>query len=151
LNKKIMFKKHVVPTRGRGYWLSEDKELERILEEKRKRLMRKLILEKSSKSNDTSFDEEVNRVVLGLLDDKGREVLTLAESEFPQETRRAKLILYALFKKGFVEGPVDAGDFYRFLRYLGIPVRYESKILVASKGEKKPLSQILSERISELE
>jgi len=131
--------------------LSEDKELERILEEKRKRLMRKLILEKSSKSNDTSFDEEVNRVVLGLLDDKGREVLTLAESEFPQETRRAKLILYALFKKGFVEGPVDAGDFYRFLRYLGIPVRYESKILVASKGEKKPLSQILSERISELE
>ncbi len=131
--------------------MSEDKELERILEEKRKRLMRKLILEKSSKSNDTSFDEEVNRVVLGLLDDKGREVLTLAESEFPQETRRAKLILYALFKKGFVEGPVDAGDFYRFLRYLGIPVRYESKILVASKGEKKPLSQILSERISELE
>jgi DNA-binding TFAR19-related protein (PDSD5 family) len=152
LHKKIMFKKHVAPTRERGYWLSDDKELERILEEKRKRLMRKLILEKkTSKNDDASFDEEVNRVVLSLLDDKGKEVLRLAESEFPQETGKAKLILYALFKKGFVEGPVDAGDFYRFLRYLGIPVRYESKILVASKGEKKPLSQILSERISELE
>jgi len=106
---------------------------------------------KSVTSNSESIDREVDRVILGLLDEKGREILALAERDFPQETKRAKLILYAMFKRGFVEGPVDAGDFYRFLRYLGIPVRYESKIMVASKGEKKPLSQILSERISELE
>lgn len=132
--------------------MSEDKELERILEEKRKRLMRKLMVEKKSEaSSSKDGDKEVDRTVLSLLDDKGREILALAESDFPEETRRAKLILYALFKKGLVEGPVDAGDFYRFLRYLGIPVRYESKIMVAGKSGKKPLSQILSERMSELE
>ncbi|MEM1558561.1 MAG: hypothetical protein QXS66_00045 [Thermoproteota archaeon] len=132
--------------------MSEDRELERILEEKRRRLMRKLMVDKKSEeSSGESIDKEIDRVVLSLLDDKGKEILTLAENDFPQETKKAKLILYALFKKGFVEGPVDAGDFYRFLRYLGIPVRYESKILVASKGEKKPLSQILSEKMSELE
>ncbi|MBO3770138.1 MAG: hypothetical protein QXS51_02805 [Thermoproteota archaeon] len=132
--------------------MSEDKELERILEEKKRRLMHRLMAEKKSvTSNSESIDREVDRVILGLLDEKGREILALAERDFPQETKRAKLILYAMFKRGFVEGPVDAGDFYRFLRYLGIPVRYESKIMVASKGEKKPLSQILSERISELE
>ncbi|MEM2641736.1 MAG: hypothetical protein QXU42_04045 [Thermoproteota archaeon] len=133
--------------------MSEDTELERILEEKKRRLMRKLMVEKKSEENrgGESIDKEVDRVVLSLLDEKGREILTLAEIDFPQETKKAKLILYALFKKGFVEGPVDAGDFYRFLRYLGIPVRYESKIMVASKGEKKPLSQILSEKMSELE
>ncbi|MEM1548095.1 MAG: hypothetical protein QXM02_03630, partial [Thermoproteota archaeon] len=118
----------------------------------RRRLMRKLMVDKKSEeSSGESIDKEIDRVVLSLLDDKGKEILTLAENDFPQETKKAKLILYALFKKGFVEGPVDAGDFYRFLRYLGIPVRYESKILVASKGEKKPLSQILSEKMSELE
>ncbi|MEM3712732.1 MAG: hypothetical protein QXR97_04260 [Thermoproteota archaeon] len=131
--------------------MSEDKELERIMEEKKRRLMHKLMVEKkNATATDENIDKEINKVIFGLLDEKGREILTLAERDFPQETRRAKLILYAMFKKGFIEGPVDAGDFYRFLRYLGIPVRYESKIMVASKGEKKPLSQILSERISEL-
>ncbi|MCS7138574.1 MAG: hypothetical protein NZ873_00765 [Crenarchaeota archaeon] len=133
--------------------MSEDKELERILEEKKRRLMHKLKVEKKNlmSSGNESIDREVDRVVSGLLDEKGMEILALAERDFPHETKRAKLILYAMFKKGFINGPVDAGDFYRFLRYLGIPVRYESRIMVVSKGEKKPLSQIFSERISELE
>lgn len=133
--------------------MSEDRELERILEEKKRRLMHRLMVEKknATSTSSESIEKDVDRVVLSLLDEKGREILALSERDFPQETKKAKLILYAMFKKGFIEGPIDAGDFYRFLRYLGIPVRYESKIMVASKGEKKPLSQILSERISELE
>lgn len=130
--------------------MSEDKELQRILEEKRKRLLNRLS-KTSGRSEPQKEVNDVDRTVLSLLDDKGREILATAENDSPEETRRAKLILYALFKKGYVEGPVDAGDFYRFLRYLGIPVRYESKIVIASKGEKKPLSQILSERLSEAE
>jgi DNA-binding TFAR19-related protein (PDSD5 family) len=132
--------------------LSEDKELERILEKKRKRLLNRLA--KASEENRPQKKEsvdDVDKLVLSLLDEKGREVLTLAERDFPEETKKAKLILYALVRKGFVEGPVDAGDFYRFLRYLGIPVRYESRVTVVSKGERKPLSEILAEKISELE
>lgn len=130
--------------------MSEDRELDRILEEKRKRLLSRLA--KANRKNEPQKEvDDINRTILGLLDDRGREILAIAEKDFPEETRRAKLLLYMLFKKGYVEGPVDAGDFYRFLRYLGIPIRYESKIFVASKGEKKSLSQILSERFSEME
>ena len=133
--------------------LSEDKELERILEEKRKRLMNRLAKssEKSEKTTPQRTVDDVDKMVLSLLDDKGREILSLAEQNFPEETKRAKLLLYALVKKGYVDGPVDAGDLYRFLRYLGIPVRYESRIVVAEGKERKPLSEILSERMSELE
>jgi len=133
--------------------LSEDKELERILEEKRKRLMNRLAKssEKSEKTTPQRTVDDVDKMVLSLLDEKGREILSLAEQDFPNETKRAKLLLYALVKKGYVEGPVDAGDLYRFLRYLGIPVRYESRIVVADRKERKPLSEILSERMSELE
>jgi len=133
--------------------LSEDKELERILEEKRKRLMNRLAKssEKSEKITPQRTVDDVDKMVLSLLDEKGREILSLAEQDFPNETKRAKLLLYALVKKGYVEGPVDAGDLYRFLRYLGIPVRYESRIVVADRKERKPLSEILSERMSELE
>jgi DNA-binding TFAR19-related protein (PDSD5 family) len=133
--------------------LSEDKELERILEEKRKRLMNRLA-KSSEKSRETTPQrtvDDVDKTVLSLLDDKGREILSLAEHDFPEETKRAKLLLYALVKKGYVNGAVDAGDLYRFLRYLGIPVRYESRIMVADGRERKPLSEILSERMSELE
>lgn len=133
--------------------MSEDKELERILEEKRKRLMNRLAKtsEKSEKTTPQRTVDDVDKTVLSLLDDKGREILSLAEQDFPEETKRAKLLLYALVKKGYVDGPVDAGDLYRFLRYLGIPVRYESRIMVADGKERKPLSEILSERMSELE
>lgn len=133
--------------------MSEDKELERILEEKRKRLMNRLAKssEKSEKTTPQRTVDDVDKTVLSLLDDKGREILSLAEQDFPGETKRAKLLLYALVKKGYVDGPVDAGDLYRFLRYLGIPVRYEPRIMVADGKERKPLSEILSERISELE
>jgi len=130
--------------------LSEDKELERILEEKRKRLMNKLA-KSSEKTTPQRTVDDVDKTVLSLLDEKGREILSLAEQDFPEETKRAKLLLYALVKKGYVDGPVDAGDLYRFLRYLGIPVRYESRIMVADGKERKPLSEILSERMSELE
>lgn len=130
--------------------MSEDKELERILEEKRKRLMNKLA-KSSEKTTPQRTVDDVDKTVLSLLDEKGREILSLAEQDFPEETKRAKLLLYALVKKGYVDGPVDAGDLYRFLRYLGIPVRYESRIMVADGKERKPLSEILSERMSELE
>ncbi|MEM2930001.1 MAG: hypothetical protein QW797_03990 [Thermoproteota archaeon] len=133
--------------------MSEDKELERILEEKRKRLLNRLAKgsEKGEKTTSQRAVDDVDKKVLSLLDEKGREILLLAEQDFPEETRRAKLLLYALVKKGYVNGPVDAGDLYRFLRYLGIPVKYESHIVVADGKERKPLSEILSERMSELE
>ncbi|MGQ9478602.1 MAG: hypothetical protein ACUVQ0_01075 [Thermoproteota archaeon] len=130
--------------------MSEDSELERIMEEKRRRLLNRLA-NSSEKSKTPQPAENVDRVVLSLLDKKGREILSLAERDFPEETRRAKLILYALVKKGYVEGPIDAGDFYRFLRYLGIPIRYEARIVIADKEGRKPLSQVLAERASELE
>ncbi|MEM2087821.1 MAG: hypothetical protein QXF52_04015 [Thermoproteota archaeon] len=130
--------------------MSEDRELERILEEKRKRLLNRLAKTSEENKPQKSVDD-VDRVVLSLLDEKGREILSLAEQDFPAETRRAKLVLYALVKKGFVTGSVDAGDLYRFLRYLGIPVRYETHIVVAEGKDKKPLSEILSERMAELE
>ncbi|MEM3523830.1 MAG: hypothetical protein QXS04_04545 [Thermoproteota archaeon] len=133
--------------------MSEDKELERILEEKRKRLLNRLAKSsgKTEKTMSSKPVDDVDKTVSSLLDEKGREILSLAEQDFPEETRRAKLLLYALVKKGYVDGPVDAGDLYRFLRYLGIPVRYESRIMVADGKERKPLSEILSERMSELE
>ncbi|MCX8183054.1 MAG: hypothetical protein N3F08_01335 [Crenarchaeota archaeon] len=133
--------------------MSEDKELERILEEKRKRLLNRLAKssEKSEKATPPKPVDDVDKTVLSLLDEKGREILSLAEHDFPEETKKAKLLLYALVKRGYVDGTVDAGDLYRFLRYLGIPVRYESRIIVADGKERKPLSEILSERISELE
>jgi hypothetical protein len=130
--------------------LSEDRDLERILEEKRKRLLNRLAKTSEADKPQKSVDD-VDRLVLSLLDEKGREILSLAEQDFPVETRRAKLVLYALVKKGFVTGPVDAGDLYRFLRYLGIPVRYEARIVVADGKNRKPLSEILSERMAELE
>ncbi|MGQ9595899.1 MAG: hypothetical protein ACUVQY_06415 [Thermoproteota archaeon] len=128
----------------------EDKELERILEEKRKRLLNRLT-KASEKDKVPKEVDDVDRIVLSLLDDKGREILSASERDFPTETRKAKLILYALVKKGFVTGPIDAGDLYKFLRYLGIPVRYEAHIVVADGKERKPLSEILSERMAELE
>ncbi|MBO3799301.1 MAG: hypothetical protein QXI42_12055 [Thermoproteota archaeon] len=133
--------------------MSEDKELERILEEKRKRLLNRLAKSsgKTEKTMSSKPVDDVDKTVSSLLDEKGREILSLAEQDFPEETKRAKLLLYALVKKGYVDGPVDAGDLYRFLRYLGIPVRYESRIMVADGKERKPLSEILSERMSELE
>jgi len=118
---------------------NEDPDIAIINARKIKELWKKAALEKSNaiqkeegRRARTRTDEQV---VSDFLYDRGTEVLKLAESQFPAQTRAIVKRLADLIKSGEIQQGISGGELLMLLRSVGIYVRVSTTIKIEDHGK----------------
>ena len=125
----------------------EDKELE-ILKAKRLAEMEKnLAQQKDQEEKETmSGNSDQNKLlpreqIIKKLGYRGLEVLSNAESQFPNETKLVEEKLAELIQSGEIDEVLDGGKLLTLFRSVGIRVRMENKINVEKDGKFVSISE----------
>ena len=125
----------------------EDKELE-ILKAKRLAEMEKnLAQQNNQEENETVLsNSEQNKLlpreqIIQKLGYRGLEVLSNAESQFPNETKLVEEKLAELIQSGEIDEVLDGGKLLTLFRSVGIRVRMENKINVEKDGKFVSISE----------
>ena len=127
----------------------DDSELQR-LQAKRLAEMQKNI---SSRDNDPKTPEPSEEktvsprdVLIKQLGFRGLEVLTNAESQFPNETKMVVVKLSELIKSGELNESIDGGKLLGLFRSIGLSVRMNTKINIQQDGKFVSLTDKLSNK-----
>ena len=127
----------------------EDSELQR-LQAKRLAEMQKNISsrDESVKIPETTEEKTVNPrdVLIKQLGFRGLEVLTNAESQFPNETKMVIVKLSELIKSGELNESLDGGKLLGLFRSIGLSVRMNTKINIQQDGKFVSLTDKLSNK-----
>ncbi len=127
----------------------EDSELQR-LQAKRLAEMQKNISSRDDtvKTPETSEEKTVNPrdVLIKQLGFRGLEVLTNAESQFPNETKMVIVKLSELIKSGELNESIDGGKLLGLFRSIGLSVRMNTKINIQQDGKFVSLTDKLSNK-----
>jgi len=127
----------------------EDSELKR-LQAKRLAEMQKNIStrDETVETPESSEEKTVNPrdVLVKQLGFRGLEVLTNAESQFPNETKMIIDKLYELIKNGEITENLDGGKLLGLFRSIGLSVRMDTKINIQQDGKFVSLTDKLSNK-----
>ena len=127
----------------------DDSELQR-LQAKRLAEMQKNISSRddSVEIPEPSKEKTVNPrdILIKQLGFRGLEVLTNAESQFPNETKMIIDKLYELIKNGEITENLDGGKLLGLFRSIGLNVRMDTKINIQQDGKFVSLTDKLSNK-----
>ena len=127
----------------------DDSELQR-LQAKRLAEMQKNISSRETVDEKPKTTEEktVNprESLIKQLGFRGLEVLTNAESQFPNETKMIIDKLYELIKTGEITEVLDGGKLLGLFRSIGLSVRMDTKINIQQDGKFVSLTDKLSNK-----
>ena len=130
----------------------EDSELQRLqakrLAEMQKNISSRETTEETLESSKSTEDKIVNPrdVLIKQLGFRGLEVLTNAESQFPNETKMVIDKLYELIKSGEITEILDGGKLLALFRSIGLSVRMDTKINIQQDGKFVSLTDKLSNK-----
>lgn len=128
----------------------EDPELARIKARKMKQLKEKAALiekikEDEIKTNITKIDDK--EILLKYLYDRGDEVLRLAESQFPVQTRIIVKRIVELIKSGEIDSNISGGELLAIFRSVGLRIRVDTNIRIEDHGKFISFGEKLKEGI----
>ena len=128
----------------------EDPELARIRARKMKQLKEKAALiekikEDEIKTNMTKIDDK--EILLKYLYDRGDEVLRLAESQFPAQTRIIVKRIVELIKSGEIDSNISGGELLAIFRSVGLRIRVDTNIIIEDHGKFISFGEKLKEGI----
>jgi DNA-binding TFAR19-related protein (PDSD5 family) len=128
----------------------EDPELAIIKARKMKQLKEKAALsEKISKdeikTNMTKIDDK--EILLKYLYDRGDEVLRLADSQFPVQTRIIVKRIVELIKSGEIDSLISGGELLAIFRSVGLRIRVDTNIRIEDHGKYISFGEKLKEGI----
>ena len=119
--------------------MKEDPDIEIIKAKKMKEMMmnvakqEKIKKELELKNKKTKItDKEIFR---SYLYDRGEEVLTLAENQFPFETMMIVKKLTELIKNGEINNKISGGELLTLFRTVGLNIRIDTKIKIEDHGK----------------
>ena len=124
----------------------DDKELE-ILKAKRLAEMQKNLAKQENgqrEKNESNTDKNTLTArdqIINKLGYRGLEVLTNAESQFPNETKIVEEKLAELIISGEIDETLDGGKLLTLFRSVGIRVRMDNKINVEKDGKFVSISE----------
>ena len=125
----------------------EDKELE-ILKAKRLAEMEKNLAQQNDQEEKETVlsNSDQNKLlpreqIIQKLGYRGLEVLSNAESQFPNETKLVEEKLAELIQSGEIDEVLDGGKLLTLFRSVGIRVRMENKINVEKDGKFVSISE----------
>lgn len=130
--------------------LDEDPELAIIKARKMKQLKEKAALsekikEDEIKTNMTKIDDK--EILLKYLYDRGDEVLRLADSQFPVQTRIIVKRIVELIKSGEIDSLISGGELLAIFRSVGLRVRVDTNIRIEDHGKFISFGEKLKEGI----
>ena len=128
----------------------EDPELAIIKARKMKQLKEKAALsekikEDEVKMNLTKIDDK--EILLKYLYDRGDEVLQLADSQFPVQTRIIVKRIVELIKSGEIESLISGGELLAIFRSVGLRIRVDTNIRIEDHGKYISFGEKLKEGI----
>lgn len=128
----------------------EDPELARNKAQKMKQLKEKAALiekikEDELKTNMTKIDDK--EILLKYLYDRGDEVLRLAESQFPVQTRIIVKRIVELIKSGEIDSNISGGELLGIFRSVGLRIRVDTNIRIEDHGKYISFGEKLKEGI----
>lgn len=131
--------------------MSDDSELERLKAKRLAEMQRNLNIKKLQEQKPEKKEEKKNPrdIVVKKLGYRGLEVLNLAESQFPVQTKMVIQKLAELIESGELAEDIDGGKLLTLFRTVGIPVRVETKIKVEQDGKMVSLSDKLTNKMNE--
>ena len=127
----------------------DDSELQRLqakrLAEMQKNISSRETVEEKPKSTE---EKTVNprEALIKQLGFRGLEVLTNAESQFPNETKMIIDKLYELIKTGEITEILDGGKLLGLFRSIGLSVKMDTKINIQQDGKFVSLTDKLSNK-----
>lgn len=128
----------------------EDPELAIIKARKMKQLKEKAALsekikEDEIKTNMTKIDDK--EILLKYLYDRGDEVLRLADSQFPVQTRIIVRRIVELIKSGEIDSLISGGELLAIFRSVGLRIRVDTNIRIEDHGKYISFGEKLKEGI----
>ena len=128
----------------------DDSELQRLqakrLAEMQKNISSRETVEETSESTKPTEEKIVNprNALIKQLGFRGLEVLTNAESQFPNETKTVIDKLHELITTGEITDILDGGKLLGLFRSIGLSVRMDTKINIQQDGKFVSLTDKLS-------
>ena len=125
----------------------EDKELEALKAKRLAEMQRNLAKQENQEDQNTTRDTDTadklspRDRIIETLGYRGLEVLTNAESQFPNETKLVEEKLAELIQSGEIDEVLDGGKLLTLFRSVGIRVRMENKINVEKDGKFVSISE----------
>ena len=135
----------------------EDSELQRLqakrLAEMQKNISSREIAEETSELNKSTEEKIINPrdALIKQLGFRGLEVLTNAESQFPNETKMVIDKLYELIKSGEITEILDGGKLLALFRSIGLSIKMDTKINIQQDGKFVSLTDKLSNKSDDVE
>ena len=135
----------------------DDSELQRLqakrLAEMQKNISSRETAEEASESIKSTEEKIINPrdVLIKQLGFRGLEVLTNAESQFPNETKMIIDKLYELIKTGEITEVLDGGKLLGLFRSIGLNVKMDTKINIQQDGKFVSLTDKLSNKSDDVE
>ena len=135
----------------------DDSELQRLqakrLAEMQKNISSRETAEETPESTKSTEEKIVNSrdALIKQLGFRGLEVLTNAESQFPNETKMVIDKLYELIKTGEITEILDGGKLLGLFRSIGLSVKMDTKINIQQDGKFVSLTDKLSNKSDDVE
>ena len=125
----------------------DDSELQRLQAKRLAEMQKNISSRESSEETRESPEEKIvnpRDVLIKQLGFRGLEVLTNAESQFPNETKIVIDKLYELIKTGEINEILDGGKLLALFRSIGLNIRMDTKINIQQDGKFVSLTDKLS-------
>jgi DNA-binding TFAR19-related protein (PDSD5 family) len=117
--------------------MEEDPDIEILKAKKMQEIMQRMMKQKKDNiGKDIKKREPSEReILLSYLYDRGDEVLNLAESQFPSETRAIVSRIVELINSGEINRKISGGDLLSLFRTIGINVKINTTIKIEEHGK----------------
>jgi DNA-binding TFAR19-related protein (PDSD5 family) len=92
-------------------------------------------LEKSKKSEKQQHSKTDKEIIRSYLYDRGEEVLNLAESQFPTQTRAIIGRIAQFIKTGEIDQRISGGELLSLFRSIGLNIRVNTSIKIEDHGK----------------
>ena len=117
--------------------MEEDLDIEILKAKKMQEIMQRMMKQKKeNKEKDIKKREPSEReILLSYLYDRGDEVLKLAESQFPSETRAIINRIVELINSGEINQKISGGELLSLFRTIGINVKINTTIKIEEHGK----------------
>ena len=125
----------------------DDSELQRLQAKRLAEMQKNISSRETVEENPESTKEKTvnpRDALIKQLGFRGLEVLTNAESQFPNETKMIIDKLYELIKTGEITEVLDGGKLLGLFRSIGLSVRMDTKINIQQDGKFVSLTDKLS-------
>ena len=127
----------------------DDSELQRLQAKRLAEMQKNISSRETVDEKPKSTEEKIvnpREALIKQLGFRGLEVLTNAESQFPNETKMIIDKLYELIKTGEITEVLDGGKLLGLFRSIGLSVRMDTKINIQQDGKFVSLTDKLSNK-----